>query len=175
MKSVREYKQALSINDNIADVHLLLGLLYRAMASDPNSTDLNPAKYYPDAVDSFSRAYALNPSDPIPNLYISRILATNGEFAKAIQYAEQVVRDAPANPLYRGNLGVMLYRNLQYPEAIDQLTLLVNGGKSEDGQDIAPCSWCRLNPASPNTTSPTGWRSSGKTAAAMQFPSFNSF
>ncbi len=38
-ESVREYKQALSINDNIADVHLLLGLLYRAMASDPNSTD----------------------------------------------------------------------------------------------------------------------------------------
>jgi tetratricopeptide (TPR) repeat protein len=124
-EAVREFKQALSINDNIADVHLLLGLVYRAMV------------LYPDAVDSFSRAYALNPSDPIPNLYISRILATNGEFAKAIQYAEQVVRDAPANPLYRGNLGVMLYRNLQYPEAIDQLTLLVNGGKSEDGQDIA--------------------------------------
>jgi tetratricopeptide (TPR) repeat protein len=136
-EAVREFKQALSINDNIADVHLLLGLLYRAMASDPASTDPNPGRYYTDAVDSFSRAYALNPSDPLPNLYISRILATNGEFAKAIQYAEQVVRDAPANPLYRGNLGVMFYRNLQYPEAIDQLTLLVNGGKTEDGQDIA--------------------------------------
>ena len=86
----------------------------------------------------FSRAYALNPSDPLPNLYISRILATNGEFAKAIQYAEQVVRDAPANPLYHGNLGVMLYRNLQYPEASNQLSLLVNGGKTEDGQDIPP-------------------------------------
>jgi tetratricopeptide (TPR) repeat protein len=125
-EAVREFKQALSINDNIADVHLMLGLVYRAMV------------LYPDAVDSFSRAYALNPSDPLPNLYISRILATNGEFAKAIQYAEQVVRDAPANPLYRGNLGVMLYRNLQYPEAVEQLTLLVNGGKSEDGLDIAP-------------------------------------
>jgi tetratricopeptide (TPR) repeat protein len=136
-ESVREYKQALSINDNIADVHLLLGLLYRAMASDLNSTDPNPAKYYVDAVESFTRAYTLNPSDPIPNLYISRIYATNGEFAKAIQYAKQVVGDAPANALYHGNLGVMYYRNLQYPEAIDQLSLLVNGGKTEDGQDIA--------------------------------------
>jgi len=136
--AVSWYKQALVVNDNIADVHLLLGLLYRAMATDPNSTDPNPGRYYIDAVDSFSRAYALNPSDPLPNLYISRILATNGEFAKAIQYAEQVVRDAPANPLYHGNLGVMLYRNLQYPEASNQLSLLVNGGKTEDGQDIAP-------------------------------------
>jgi tetratricopeptide (TPR) repeat protein len=125
-ESVREYKQALAINDNIADVHLLLGLVYRAM------------ELYPDAVDSFSRAYNLNPSDPIPNLYISRILATNGEFAKAVQYAEQVVRDAPTNPRYRGNLGVMYYNNEQYSEAIDQLSLLVNGGKSEDGQAITP-------------------------------------
>jgi len=31
----------------------------------------------------------------------------------------------------------MVYRNLQYPEAVDQLSLLVNGGKSEDGQEIA--------------------------------------
>ena len=48
-----QYKQALSINDNVADVHLLLGLLYRAMASDPNSTDPNPGRYYTDAVNSF--------------------------------------------------------------------------------------------------------------------------
>jgi tetratricopeptide (TPR) repeat protein len=135
-EAVREFKQALSINDNIADVHLLLGLVYRAMASDPTTT--NPAQYYTDAVDSFSRAYNLNPTDPLPNLYISRIYATNGEFAKAIQYADLAVRDAPTNPLFHGNLGVMLYRNLQYPEAVDQLTLLVNGGKTDDGQDIAP-------------------------------------
>lgn len=126
-ESVREYKQALSINDNIADVHLLLGLVYRAMV------------LYPDAIDSFSRAYALNPSNPLPNLYISRILATNGEFAKAIQYAQQVVNDAPANALYRGNLGVMYYYNDQFSDASGQLSLLVNGGKTEDGkQDITP-------------------------------------
>ena len=134
----RYYKQALSINNNISDVHLLMGLLYRAMASDPNSTNPNPGQYYTDAVDSFSRAYNLNPTDPLPNLYISRIYATNGEFAKAIQYAELVVRDAPTNALYHGNLGVMLYRNLQYPDAIDQLSLLVNGGKTDDGQEIKP-------------------------------------
>ena len=33
---------------------------------------------------------------------------------------------------------VMYYRNEQYPEAIDQLSLLVNGGKTEDGQAIPP-------------------------------------
>jgi tetratricopeptide (TPR) repeat protein len=122
--AVREFKQALSINDNIADVHLLLGLVYRAMV------------LYPDAIDSFSRAYALNPTDPLPNLYISRILATNGEFKKAIQYAETVVKDAPTNPLYRGNLGVMYYYDDQFSNASDQLKLLVNGGKTEDGKDI---------------------------------------
>lgn len=136
-ESVNEFKRALSINENIADVHLLLGLVYRAMASDPSTTD--PSKYYADAVDSFSRAYTLNPSDPLPNLYISRILATTGEFQQAIQYAQQVVNDAPTNALYRGNLGLMYYNNKQYSDAVAQLAYLVNGGKTEDGkQDIAP-------------------------------------
>jgi tetratricopeptide (TPR) repeat protein len=126
-EAVSQYKEALAINDNIADVHLLLGLVYRAMV------------LYPDAIDSFSRASALNPSNPLPNLYISRILATNGEFVKAIQYAQLVVNAAPENALYRGNLGVMYYYNNQFKEATDQLTLLVNGGKPQDGtQDITP-------------------------------------
>jgi hypothetical protein len=36
----------------------------------------------------------------------------------------------------RGNLGVMYYRNLYWPEAVTELTYVVNGGFTEDGDRI---------------------------------------
>lgn len=81
----------------------------------------------------FTKAYSLNPTDSAPNWYISRVYARIGEFAKAVQYAEQAVADDPSDPYMHGNLGSMYYRDLQYNQAIDSLELAVRGGTTEDG------------------------------------------
>ncbi|MFH1446785.1 MAG: hypothetical protein ABIG43_05165, partial [Chloroflexota bacterium] len=63
----------------------------------------------------------------------SRVYARIGEFAKAVQYAAQAVKDDPANPSLHGNLGSMYYRDLQYHQAIVHLELAVRGGATEEG------------------------------------------
>ena len=42
----------------------------------------------------------------------------------------------PTDPYFRGNWGVMLYKIPDWPSAVEQLSLAVNGGVTEDGQII---------------------------------------
>jgi len=124
--AIAEYQAAIAIHKNIEDLHLNLGLNYQALQ-------------IPDkAVEAFTIANTLNPVDPLPNFYISRINASVGEFPKALQYAEQAVNAAPADANYHGNLGVMLYRNLEYEEAIKELGFVVKGGTTDKGVTVAP-------------------------------------
>lgn len=123
-EAIREYQAAININGNIPSLHLALGRNYRALG------------IYDQAVEAFTRANALNPTDPTPNLLIARTYATIGEYAKAVQYAEQAVKDSPTDPRLRGALGVMYYKNLQWPEAIQELNLAINGGTTEEGQKV---------------------------------------
>lgn len=125
-EAIREYESAVTINKNVADVHISLGRNYRALG------------VYDKAVDSLTIANQLNPSDPTPLLYISRVYATVGEYAKAEQYAQQAVKTNPSDTALRGNLGVMYYRNLKWPQASDELALVVLGGKDADGVDVIP-------------------------------------
>ena len=125
-EAIREYDAAIAINPNIADLHLSLGRNYRILG------------IYDKAVEEFTRANALNPEDPTPDLFISRTYATIGEYAKAMQYAESAVTDNPSDTSLRGNLGVMYYRNSYWTEAITELGYVVNGGVTEDGDQIEP-------------------------------------
>ncbi len=120
-EAVAEYKAALAINKYIPDLHLKLGLLYRIL-NQPE-----------DAIAAFLDANALNPSDPFPDYLISRTYATIGQFGAALQYAETAVEEAPTDPLLRGQLGVMLYKNQRLEDAVEQLALVVKGGTSPDG------------------------------------------
>ena len=124
--AIAEYQAALAINPNLADLHLALGRNYSALGINDK------------AVESFTRAIALNPTDPIPNLYISRVYGRVGEYAKAAQYAEQAVKADPTRGAYYGNWGVWLYRNLEWPQAVEKLKIAVQGGTTEDGQTIEP-------------------------------------
>ena len=124
--AISEYELAVQINKNIADLHISLGRNYRALS------------VYDKAVDSFTHANQLNPSDPTPLLYISRVYATVGEYPKAEQYAQQAVKTNPTDTALRGNLGVMYYRNSKFPQAVGELSLVVNGGKDADGVDVKP-------------------------------------
>jgi tetratricopeptide (TPR) repeat protein len=123
-EAIREYQAAVAINANIADLHLSLGRNYRALG------------IYDQAVEEFTRANALNPGDPTPDLLISRTYATIGEYAKAAQYAESAVKDNPTDTNLHGNLGVMYYHNLLWPEAVKELTLVANGGLTAEGQRV---------------------------------------
>ena len=122
--AIKQYNQAIQINSKIADLHMALGRNYKALG------------VYDQAIAEFQQADALNPADPNPLLYISRTYATVGEYAKAVQYAESAVKNGPTDPYLRGNLGVMYYRNVQWPDALQQLSLVVNGGTSSDGYAI---------------------------------------
>lgn len=125
-EAISEYQAAIAINPNIADLHLALGRVYRF------------TQVYEKAIEEFTRANALNPADPMPDLLISRTYASIGEYAKAIQYAETAVRDDPTDAALRGNLGVLYYRNFMWPEAAEQLKLVVSGGATEDNRPIRP-------------------------------------
>jgi tetratricopeptide (TPR) repeat protein len=123
-EAVPEFEAAIAISPNIADLHLALGRNYRYL------------EQYDRAVEEFNRANALNPADPLPDGYTSRTYATVGEFAKAVQYAQQAVIDEPDNPNWYGNLGVMFARNQQNQEAVDALRLAIRGGIGENGTSV---------------------------------------
>jgi len=125
-QAIGEYEAAVAINKNIANLHLMLGRVYRAMG------------VYDKAVESLNRANTLHPSDPTPLYLISRVYATVGEYKKAEQYAQQAIKISPSDTNQRGNLGVMYYRENKWPEAAAELTLVVNGGKDQDGVEITP-------------------------------------
>lgn len=125
-EAIREYEAAVAINKSIPDLHISLGRVYRALA------------VYDKAVNALTTANSLNPADPTPDLIISRIYATLGEFTKAEQYAETAIKDSPTDPNLRGHLGVMYYRNSKWPEAVDTLNFAVNGGQTEEGEEIVP-------------------------------------
>ena len=122
--AIQEYRAAIEINPNIPILHMELGRNLRFL------------EVYEDAINEFVFANTLNPSDPEPDLLISRTYATIGDYAKAIQYAEQAVKDRTTDPSLRGNYGVMLFRNFLYQQALEQLRLAVKGGKAEDGLPI---------------------------------------
>jgi tetratricopeptide (TPR) repeat protein len=125
-EAIAEYQAAIAINPNIADLHMSLGRNYRVMA------------IYDKAVEEFTRADTLNPSDPTPDLLISRTYATVGEYAKAVQYAQTAMDNNPTSANLRGNLGVMYYRNFQWPEAVEQLKIVVAGGATDENEPIEP-------------------------------------
>lgn len=124
--AIQEYQQAIAINSNIPELHLALGRTYRVTG------------VLDRAVEEYTLANTLNPSDPRPDLYTSRVYFYTGDYGKAAQYAEQAVKDDPTDAYLRGNWGVILYHNLQWPNAVTQLSLAVNGGATEDGQAIVP-------------------------------------
>jgi tetratricopeptide (TPR) repeat protein len=125
-QSIPEYQAAINQNGGIAELHLELGATYKYVG------DIDKA------IQEYTRANTLDPTDPTASLYSSRALGTIGEYQKAVQYAQQAVTDSPTDPNLRGNLGVWLYKVPDWNDALPQLALAVNGGKTNDGKTILP-------------------------------------
>ena len=123
-EAVAEFEAAVALNPNIADLHLGLGRNYFNIQS------------YDDAITEYGRANALNPKDPTPETLIARTYALNGDYQKAIQYADAAIVDEPQNAYLYGNLGLIYSSARQYLDAIDMLRIAVRGGVSTDGAPI---------------------------------------
>jgi tetratricopeptide (TPR) repeat protein len=125
-EAIKYYRSALELAPNLAMLHMELGQNLRA------------AYVYEDAIKEFTLANTLDPGNPEPDYLISRTYGTTGEYEKALQYAETAVKDGPTDPRYRGNWGVMYYRNFKYAEAVKQLGLATDGGTNEEGFPVKP-------------------------------------
>ncbi|HTX80514.1 MAG TPA: tetratricopeptide repeat protein [Longilinea sp.] len=123
--AVTEYQAAIAINDNIAELHMSLGNVYRALQENDQ------------AISEYARANALTPADPDPDLYMSRAYANAGEWAKAIQFAQQAVQEAPGDASMLGNLAWDYYHNLDYQNAVMTFDLAIHGGTTSDGVNVA--------------------------------------
>lgn len=123
-EAIQFYRSAIEVNPYLPMLHLELGRNLRFL------------QVYDEAIKEFNTANTLNPGDPQPDLFISRTYATIGEYEKALQYAETAVKDRPTDPSLRGNYGVMYYRNFKYTDAVQQLGLAINGGKTDNGLPI---------------------------------------
>ena len=123
-ESIREYESALKLNKNLALLYMEQGDNYRAISLKD------------EAVQAYTTAITLNPSDPEPSYLISRTYSTFGEYAKALQYAEKAVQVSPSDAGYRGNLGVMYYRNFEYIKALPEFGFAIFGGTTDDGVTI---------------------------------------
>ncbi|MEA3441014.1 MAG: tetratricopeptide repeat protein, partial [Chloroflexota bacterium] len=119
--AVEEFQKALSINKNIADLHLNIGVTYKLLSK----FDL--------AQGALLAAYALNPRDTVALTELSRSYFADGRYAQAAQYAEEAVKVDPTEPRLRGNLGIMYYKNEDYNKAITHLGLAVRGGMGDEG------------------------------------------
>ena len=120
-EALAEFLAAVTLNDKIAELHLALGRNYRFLLD----TD--------KAIEEFNRANALDPANPMPDTLIARTYANVGEYAKAIQFAQQAVQDSPDDPAMYGNLGWLYYHNLAYENAIINFSLAIHGGATRDG------------------------------------------
>ncbi|MCX7607859.1 MAG: tetratricopeptide repeat protein [Anaerolineales bacterium] len=124
--AVEQYRKAIEIQPNIAQLHLELGVVYRSL------------EMIDEALQEYNLANTLNPSDYLPDLYSSRALAVIGKFSQAVQYAETAMRDNPTDPYVRGNYAYMLYKSYEWSAALEQFRLVVHGGQTEEGQTIEP-------------------------------------
>lgn len=122
--AIEELETALSINKNIADIHLNLGIAYQALG-DPDKAEA----YY-------LSAYTLNPKDTTALTQIVLSYFADGRYTQAAQFAEEAVKVEPSNPRLHGNLGIMYYKQEKYREAIPELALAVRGGTTEDGTPV---------------------------------------
>jgi tetratricopeptide (TPR) repeat protein len=123
-QAVDEFQAAIAINKNIANLHLYLGVTYKALGQ------------YDLAQEALLAGYALNPDDTIALTELSRAYFADGRFAQAAQYAEEAIKVESADPRLHGNLGIVYYKNNDYSNAIDHLALTVRGGYTEDGDPV---------------------------------------
>lgn len=120
-EAIGEYRRALGINSNLAMLYKALGKNYALGLGDVSQ-----------AIDNYLKAITLDPKDAQVRSLVAQAYASEGEYGKASQYAEQAVELVPAEPKFHGQLGLMYYHNQEYAPAIRELFLATQGGTYPD-------------------------------------------
>lgn len=123
-EALQEFQTAMTINKNIPDLNLYLGITYKAIGE------------YDQAQEALLAAYALDPTDTIALTELSRAFFGDGRFPQAAQYAEEAVKVEPSDPRLHGNLGIIYYKQEAFDKAIASLGLAVRGGAAEGGVQV---------------------------------------
>lgn len=123
-QAIQEFQTALTYNKNIPDLHLYLGITYKALEE------------FDKAQEALLAAYALNPDDTVALTELARAFFAGGRYAQAEQYSEEAIKVDPSNPRLHGNLGIIYYKGEKYSKAIPELELAVKGGVTEDGVPV---------------------------------------
>jgi serine/threonine-protein kinase len=104
-------EKALSLDDNLSEAHVSLGLII-------DQGEINPGK----AELEFRRAIALNPNSAPAHYFLAfSSLSPLGQFDEAIAEMKQALELDPFSEIMNTNLGFIYYFGRRYPEAIAQL------------------------------------------------------
>lgn len=125
-EAIQEFEAAIAMNQNLADLYILLGISYRLTDQAGKSQD------------ALLRAIALRPDDSEPYSELASTYLKVGEFSKGIQYADEAVKRAPENPFLYGLLGTMYFKVGQYSESVLPLRMAMRGGITKDGVQVQP-------------------------------------
>jgi protein O-GlcNAc transferase len=104
-KAEESFHAALAVNPSLASAHLHLGLALEAQRRQ-------------GAVEELSEAYQLEPDNPMINLELGRLLATNGDDQQAIQLLQHAYTLMPQSADAAYQLGLALQRSNRMSEAI---------------------------------------------------------
>jgi len=104
-KAEESFRAALAVNPSLASAHLHLGLALQAQQR-------------PGAADELNKAYQIDPDNPIINLELGRLLATNGDDQQAIQFLQHANALMPQSADAAYQLGLALQRSNRMSEAI---------------------------------------------------------
>jgi len=122
------YQTALRANGNLSLLHLKVGDMYLAEATQ-GIGDASPQDLTDAAISSYVHASSLAPNDTIPLRRIVQAYSRTGQYARASQYAADAVRLAPEDPYLHGLLGQMLRKNNELQQAVVELGWAVRGGR----------------------------------------------
>jgi tetratricopeptide (TPR) repeat protein len=123
-RALESYQTAIRINPNLALLHIAVGNMTL------NQLDTN------GAIESYLKASTLSPSSSEPLSLIALAYARVGEYGKASQYAANAVEKDPSNAYLHGDLGRMYYKNNDFPGAIREFSLAIQGGTTATGARV---------------------------------------
>jgi tetratricopeptide (TPR) repeat protein len=139
-EALEEYQRALTINPNLWLLHLAVG----DMQLNQDQPDLDRA------VQAYLNASSFDPTNPEPLRRIAKAYSNFGEYGKASQYAADAVSLAPSDAGLHGDLGVSYYKNGDYEQAAQELSLAVRGGTAAGN---VPVLGLPIDPESPRVVS----------------------
>src|SRR5262249_22067766 len=101
--------RAIEIDDNIAEAHAALGMVYQL------------SLLLPQAEEEFKRALTLNPGYATAHQWYSIVLRTLGRFSEAVAEARRALDVDPLSPIQSVFLGNQLYYAGDYTGAVTQI------------------------------------------------------